>query len=301
MELRTLGYFVAVVDAGSVSAAADTVHVTQPAISRQLQQLEADLGIALFSRGRGRLRLSAAGRQFLPHARDVLRTAESARAAARSYAAGRLEHIAIAAPTTTLTDVIAPFLATWGDDDPLPTVIESDPSEAYAALRDGADLAIVTEQPQASLVATHLASLPIWGYVRDDHPWSGRDAVELTELATETILALTPPFRPRQILDAALSHAGLPAPHVVACSNAQVAQALAAAGRGVAVVSDDPRFDLLPFQLVGREGPLRIELHAAWEADHHAAETLAALADRLRAFCVERYGRLRPAPLADRL
>lgn len=145
MDLRTLGYFVAVVDAGSVSAAADVVHVTQPAISRQLRQLETELDIALFTRVGGRLQLSAAGRQFLPHARDVLHRADRARAAARSYAAGRLERVAIAAPTTTLTDVIAPFLATWGDDDPMPTVLESDPQQAYAALRHGADLAIVTE------------------------------------------------------------------------------------------------------------------------------------------------------------
>ena len=89
MELRTLGYFVAVADAGSVSAAAVAVHVTQPAISRQLRQLEHDLGVDLFVRSAGRLRLSAAGREFLPHARDVLRRADGARAVARSSAAGR--------------------------------------------------------------------------------------------------------------------------------------------------------------------------------------------------------------------
>lgn len=290
MELRTLGYFIAVVDAGSVSAAAHLVHVTQPAISRQLRQLEIELDVQLFTRAGGRLQLSAAGQQFLPHARDVLRRADRARAAAKTYAAGRLEHVAIAAPTTTLTDVIAPFLATWGDEDPMPTVLESDPREAFTALRHGADLAIVTEQPRPSLVSTALASLPVWGYVRADHPWSGRDSIELAELAAETVLTLTPSFRPRQILDAALSHAGLSVERIVPCSNAQVAQALAAAGRGVAVVSDDPRFDLKALKVVGADGPLRIQLFAAWEADHHAAETLSVLADRLRTFCVERYG-----------
>src|SRR5829696_6414282 len=145
MELRTLGYFVAVAETGSVSAAAAVVHVAQPAISRQVRQLETELGVELFARSAGRLRLSAAGRQFLPHAQDVLRRADGARNAARSYAAGRLERITIAAPTTTLTDVIAPFLATLGPDDPMPTVIESDPREAYDALWHGADLAIATD------------------------------------------------------------------------------------------------------------------------------------------------------------
>jgi DNA-binding transcriptional LysR family regulator len=290
MELRTLGYFVAVVDAGSVSGAAETVHVTQPAISRQLRQLEHDLGVDLFVRSSGRLRLSAAGREFLPHARDVLRRAEGARDAARSSAAGRLERLTIAAPTTTLTDVIAPFLATLGQDDPMPTVFESDPREAYAALRHGADLAIVTEPPARSLAVAALASLPVWAYVRADHPWSGQDVVALDELAAETVLALAPSFKPRQILDVALSRAGLSPERVIDCSNPQVAQALAAAGRGVAVVSDDPRFDLVPVQIEGRDGRLRIELFAAWEPGHHAAGTLSDLAGRLRTFCVERYG-----------
>lgn len=290
MELRTLGYFVAVADTGSVSAAAQTVHVTQPAVSRQLRQLETELGIDLFVRTAGRLRLSAAGRQFLPYARDVLRRADGAREAARSYAAGRLEQITIAAPTTTLTDVIAPFLATLGAQDPMPTVVESDPREAYDALARGADLAIVTQVPGSPLVSVPLAVLPVWAYVRDDHPWRDRTAVRLGDLAGETLLALTPVYKPRQILDVALERAAVAASRIVDCSNPQVAQALAAAGRGVAVVSDDPRFELHPLEILAPDGPLRIRLFAAWEADHHAAQALADLSTRLREFCVERYG-----------
>lgn len=290
MELRTLGYFVAVADAGSVSAAADVVHVTQPALSRQLRQLEKELGVALFTRGAGRLSLSAAGRAFLPRAREVLRSADAARAVARSSSAGRLERLTIAAPTTTLTDVIAPFLATLRPDDPMPTVLESDPVEAYAALRHGADLAIVTQSPPRHLSTAPVASLPVWAYVPAGHPWAERDQVRLRELAAVTVLSLTAAYRPRQILGLALDRAGLVADDLVACSNPQVAQALAAAGRGVAVVSDDPRFDLCPLEVVGRDGPLRIHLHAAWEPGHHAASGLGDLAGRLRRFCVERYG-----------
>lgn len=290
MELRTLRYFTAVAEAGSVSAAAERVHVTQPAISRQLRELERDLGVDLFNRSVGRLRLSAAGREFLPHAQDVLRRAESARAAARSYAAGRLERITIAAPTTTLSDVIAPFLATLDDDDPMPTVFESDPREAYIALRHGADLAIVTEAPQAALARLPIASLPIWAYVRGDHAWRSRASISLDELASDTVLALAPTFKPRQILDGALLRSGVAPDRLVDCSTPQVAQALAAAGRGVAVVSDDARFDLHGVQLIGRDGPLRIDLYAAWEHDHHASATLQQLAARVQVFCLERYG-----------
>ena len=72
MELRTLRYFVETADAGTVSAAADAVHVTQPALSRQLRQLERELGTNLFDRVGGRLLLSPVGRELLPLARDIL-------------------------------------------------------------------------------------------------------------------------------------------------------------------------------------------------------------------------------------
>ena len=76
-----------------------------------------------------------------------------------------------------------------------------------------------------------------------------------------------------------------------------IAQAIAAAGRGVAVVSDDPRFGLVPLRIEGPDGVVRINLYAAWDARHHAAATLAELADRLAAFCVDRYGPdVAPAP-----
>ena len=61
MELRTLRYFVETADTGTVSAAADAVHVTQPALSRQLRQLERELGTNLFDRVGGRLLLSPGG------------------------------------------------------------------------------------------------------------------------------------------------------------------------------------------------------------------------------------------------
>jgi DNA-binding transcriptional LysR family regulator len=290
MELRTLGYFVAVAEEGSVSAAADVVHVTQPAISRQLQQLEAELGVELFVRSAGRLRLSAAGAAFLPHARDVLGRASTARAAARSFAAGRLENVTISAPTTTLTDVIAPFLATFGADDPMPTVLEADPSQAFEYLARGADLALTTVAPGPEFASMPVAVLPVWAYVPDGHEWAGQASVSLEALAKATVLALPPSFKPRIILADALQAAGLVASDLTECNHPQVAQALAAAGRGVAVVSDDPRFGLHALRIVGPDGPLTLDLFAAWEPRHHAASALAGLAERLGRFCVERYG-----------
>lgn len=290
MELRTLRYFVAVVEAGSVTAAARAEHVAQPSLSRQLRQLERSLGITLFDRRDGRLTLSAAGRQFLPAAQEVLSRADTAKEAAAGIAAGKLQNITIAAPGTTLTDVIAPFMATIGPDDPLPAVREAVPRTIYAELARGADLVIGTEPPPKKLAGLPLADLLVWAYVPKDHRWSTRRQIQLATLLDETLLVPTQDFHPRQALDRAVGEEGKGYADLLEFSAPQVAQALAAAGRGVAVVSDDPRFDLRQVRITTTTGPLHISLYAAWEPAHHAADLIKDLAQRLSDYCIARYG-----------
>ena len=290
MELRHVRYFLAVVDAGSVTAASGLVHVTQPSLSRQLRLFEADLGITLFTRTGGRLVLSAAGRQFVPVARDLARRAESAAEAAATLAAGRLQHIRIAAPGTTFTDVLAPFLATLRPDDPLPAVSQEPPQLIYEALRSGADLAISTEQPPAGLAFLQMAVLSIWAYVPRGHQWAARDSVTVTELVGERLLLLTGDYSPRRVLDHWVGQAGLTYSSMLEFGTPQVAQAVAAAGRGIAIVSDDARFGLHPLDIIGARGALHIRLYAAWDREHHAAAAIEAVARRLSDYCIERYG-----------
>jgi len=290
MDLRLLRYFVATADAGSATRAAAELHVTQPVLSRQLRQLEHQLGLRLFERDGRRLRLTAAAEEFLAEARALLSQAEQVERAAESLASGRLSALHLAAPTTTLTDVLAPFIATLGADDPMPMVRELDARGTVAALRAGADLAVVTRSPSRAVASRPLAVLPVWAYVRADDEWARRGSVPVSELAGRRLVLLTPDFRPRGLLDAAMDDAGVGYGDHVEVADAQVAQAIAAAGRGVAVVSDDPRFDLVPLRIDGPTGVVRIRLYAAWDPRHHAATVIADLADRLAAFCVDRYG-----------
>lgn len=291
MELRTLRYLVAVVDAGSVTAAAKQVRIAQPSLSRQVRQLEEELGVGLFHRTGGRLALTPAGDQFVGIARDLLARADAAIAAASSLAAGRLDRVTIAAPPTTMTDVIAPFLATLGPEDPFPSVLEQDPRGVYDAFRSGADLAISTDQPPQRYAEMMLAVLPVWLYVPPEHPWAARTAVELGELAEQTLIVLPTVYKPRQVIDRAAEEAGLRFPQLVETGSAEVAQALTAAGRGLAVVSDDSRFGLSGLRILdGHGNMLVLRLYAAWEPEHHAAPAIAALARRISQFCIDRYG-----------
>jgi LysR family hca operon transcriptional activator len=84
MELRHLRYFVAVAEAGSLSvAAAGKLHTSQPSLSRQIRDLESEVGVQLLRRGARGIELTPAGRAFLDHARSVLSQVEAASEAAR--------------------------------------------------------------------------------------------------------------------------------------------------------------------------------------------------------------------------
>jgi DNA-binding transcriptional LysR family regulator len=88
MELRHLRYFIAVAELRSVRAASEQLHVTQPAISRQIQDLEEAIGAALFERTPRGLRLTCAGIAYLDEARDILARVDAANRLAHRIASG---------------------------------------------------------------------------------------------------------------------------------------------------------------------------------------------------------------------
>ena len=296
VDLRALECFVAVATAGTVTAGAEALGVGQPAVTRQIQQLERRLRLTLFHREGGRVRLTAAGRDLLDPARAALGRVEDVAATARALAAGRLHEMRIVATGTTCDDVLAPWIATWGPDAPLPSVVESPVDDLADALHAGADLAVLPITPPPGLRTRTVADLPVWACVAAEHPWATRAVVDLADLVDVDLLLLSRTFHARRRLDAALEAAGLAVEPLAVVGSPVVAQALAASGRGVCVLTDDPRFGLVPLPLRDADGrPVRIRLHAAWEPGHHAAATLASFADDRTRFTRARYGAPDPA------
>jgi DNA-binding transcriptional LysR family regulator len=111
--------------------------------------------------------------------------------------------------------------------------------------------------------------------------------VTLAELEAEPLILLPATFTARQAIDAASG--GRSYESVIEAANGTVAQALAAAGRGVAIASDDPRFGLRPLAVETGGGRLSIRLRAVWDSRHAAAATLERFAARLGAFIRDRY------------
>ena len=290
MELRALRTFVAVADVGTMTAAAAELGVGQPAVTRQIQQLERQLKTRLFVREDARLRLSAAGLDVLPAARDVIRQVDELAAAARGVAAGRLQQVRMASVGTTRDDVLAPWLATWRADAPMPSIAEVPLDQVYASLARSADLAIAPVAPPKRLASVMVADLNVWACVATQHAWAGRASVALDELVEAPLLLLRKDFHARRRLDWALDRQGLAAEPSAEFASPVVAQAVAASGRGVCVVTDDPRFDLVPLPIIEADGqPLTVRLFAAWEREHHAALALERLARDLSGFTRARY------------
>ena len=304
MELRHLRYFVAVAEAGSITRAAHAVRIAQPSLSRQLRQLEDDVGEPLFDRSGRRARLTPAGEVFLPLARDLVGRADRAAGFMHGLAAPDQVTLRLVAPETTVADVIAPFLAELPGDAPMIDVREALPARVHEEVLSGAaDVGVTSVPPPRSVSSRLLVHFPVWAYVRADHRWARRRTITIRELATERLLVLGSDHGTRRQLDAAMSDAGLSYGVAAETNVPQVAQALAAAGRGVAVASDDARYGLHGVRIRPAGGPLelRVPLFAAWETSHYAEPVIDGLVADLARYARERYGRaasrtLRPAP-----
>lgn len=285
MEIRNLRCFVTVAEAGTVTAAAGLLDIGQPAVSRQIQQLERELGLQLFAREDGRLRLTAAGRDLLGIAREAVRSSDAVLRTAAEIAAGRLEEIRIVSTATTRDDVLARWVATWEQTAPLPSLDEALGDEIYDRLRDGADLAVSPLTPPSGLDSLVVADLPLWAHVAPGHAWASRGHVGLHELLTQPLLLLNRSFQARRILDRAMDDADIAPDGFTEFRSGVAAQAVAASGRGVCVVTDDPHFGLVALPVHdAADRPLQVRLHAAWDPAHHGAHAIRRLAVELSAF-----------------
>lgn len=113
MELRHLRYFEAVARHSHVTRAAAELHIAQPALSKQISQLEHELGVALFDRVGRNVRLTEAGEALLPHARAVMAQVEAARAEMAERIGLSKGRATVGTPPTAGTQLLPPVLAAF--------------------------------------------------------------------------------------------------------------------------------------------------------------------------------------------
>jgi len=275
MELRHLRYFVAVAEAENVSRAALKLHVSQPALSRQIRDLEDELGFPLLERSAKSVRLTGAGRAFLNESRAVLQRAEEAVKAARSIADGGRGELHVGYAPSPTARILPPTLRAFQAASPGVRVKLHDLSteEILAALREGkVQFALLVRPIRATLRGLHFEELArdaIRLAVPPDHRFARLRAVPLNQVVGEPLVAYNRAEYPEyHELLAGLFAATKGRPRI-AEEHESAASLIAAieAGCGVALVpqslacSIGPRLKLVPVT----PAPEPLVIGAAWK------------------------------------
>jgi LysR family hca operon transcriptional activator len=196
LELRHLRYFVAVAEARSLKLAAEeTLHTTQPSLSRQIRDLEDEVGTPLFIRGVKGVELTPAGRVFLDHARVMLSQAETAVQSARQIAYPAKPSFALGFMIGHDTTWLPEALKLLRDELPNTHVVistQNSPQLAAALLHGGIDVAFLRRGDGSSdLDFRTLVEESFEVFLPSNHPLAARETIHLQEIARETFISVS--------------------------------------------------------------------------------------------------------------
>ena len=215
MELRHLRYFVAVAEAGSLTVAAEQgLHTSQPSLSRQIRDLEDEVGAQLLTRTARGIELTPAGRAFLDHARLVLSQAEAAGEAARRVAHPAKPCFAMGFLTGHELAWMPEALQILRDELPnIDVMISSQysPQLANALVKGTVDAAFLRREEGVPELAFHLlVKEPLVVILPSDHRLAARKTISVQDLVGETFVNVsnTAPVL-RMVIDDYLKRSGV--------------------------------------------------------------------------------------------
>ena len=196
MELRHLRYFVAVAEARSLKLAAEeTLHITQPSLSRQIRDLEDEVGTSLFIRGARGVELTPSGRVFLDHARVMLSQAEVAVQSARRTAFPTKPSFALGFMIGHDTTWLPEALKLLRNELPNIHVVistQNSPQLAEALLHGGIDVAFLRrEDGSGDLDYRPLVEETFEVFLPSDHPLAAKTAIDVREIVGETFISVS--------------------------------------------------------------------------------------------------------------
>src|SRR6201988_2312730 len=193
MELRHLRYFVAAVEEGSLTTAAERrLHTSQPSLSRQIRDLEHEVGAALLSRSIHGVELTAAGKAFLDYARLALMQVDAAVEAARRAAQPVRKTFAIGFQTGHEMNWLPRAMHVLRDElKNIEVTVSSDysPDLAEALARGRLDLAFMRVEPGYDLGYHVVDREPLIVLMPRDHRLTAREAVRPQDLVGEIFIA----------------------------------------------------------------------------------------------------------------
>ena len=275
MELRHLRYFIAVAEEGSVTVAAEQrLHTAQPSLSRQLRDLELEVGVPLFTRGARGMDLTDAGRAFLDHARLAVGQAAEAVQAARRAARPAKAVFAVGFLTGQEVDWLPHVTRLLRAD--LPSiefkVMSLHSADLADALQSGElDLGFLRVEPRPDVAYEVIAHEPLLVILPSDHPLAAASAVDPRDLSAESFIGFSDvPHVLRGVVEAYFQAKGIDIRPTHRIDSFAAGIALVASMRGVALL---PAYvePLLPWSVVSRPlkgGALTVDLAVGYRRDN---------------------------------
>jgi LysR family transcriptional regulator, hca operon transcriptional activator len=256
MELRHLRYFIAVVEEGSLTtAAALRLHTSQPSLSRQIRDLEYQVGAQLLSRSVHGVELTAAGKAFLDHARLALAQVDAAVDAARRAAQPARKTFAIGFQTGHEMTWLPKAMHVLRDEmKNIEVTISSDysPDLAEALVRGRLDVAFLRPEPSFDLGYEIVDREPLVVLMPSDHPLIARTAIHPREFVGEIFIGGSNKASVlRKVTEDYLRRAGLEIKLDHGVDNLTMAMSLVASTRGLALMPAYAK-NLLPWSVVSR-------------------------------------------------
>ncbi|HEY2446494.1 MAG TPA: LysR family transcriptional regulator [Rhizomicrobium sp.] len=242
MELRHLRYFVAVAEEGNLTAAAEQrLHTAQPSLSRQIRDLETEVGAQLLVRSARGVELTQSGRAFLDHARLALVQVEAAVEAARRVAQPAKPILALGFLTGQEIDWLPEAMRILRDELPnmeVSVCSQYSPDLAQGLLRGKLDLAFMRAEAQMpDLEYRVVVTEPLIVALPSDHRLASQDTVALQDIVGETFIGMsnTAPVL-RAVIEQYLERMGVELKPAHRVDNLAMAMSLIASTRGVALL-----------------------------------------------------------------
>jgi LysR family hca operon transcriptional activator len=256
MELRHLRYFVAVAEAGSLTIAAERrLHTSQPSLSRQIRDLEYQVGHELFSRSVHGVELTQAGKAFLDHARLALAQVDAAVEAARKAAQPARTTFAIGFQTGQEVQWLPQAMRVLHAElKNIQVTISSDysPDLAQALAQGRLDVALLRAEPDFDLVYEVIEKESLIVLMPSDHRLTAAASVHPRELIGETFICGSNKAAVlRDVTQAYLRSCGIDIKPDYGVDNLAMAMSLVASTRGLALMPAYAK-NLLPWSVVSR-------------------------------------------------
>ena len=275
MHLRQALTFLTVAELGTVSKAAVRLRVAQPALSRQIMELEHELGLRLFDRIGRRLLLTGEGEQLIAGCRVLLNCAGAVKEQAQLLRHGETGVLKVAGSPQHIESVLSAFLPRYAQRYPNVQVkISEGTGSEIQALLDRGEIHLGQNLLHAvKLDGRHFGSLPLGSVellavCHPSTPLGARRTIEVTRLAGFPLLLMDSGFGFRRAFDAASRMAGLKPDILFESRNPHTLLALAEAGHGVAIVPSQLQCDRYRLRIVGltyRGRALREPLTISWD------------------------------------